>query len=590
MNLYQDFIFHSKYSKNNETWENCVDRYIEFMKFLPYHKDIIKQAIVNMDVMPSMRALKMSGEAIKRDNSCMYNCAYKELSSIKSFCDIMYLLFRGVGCGSSVEYNVINKLPNLPNLIVKFSGNPIVIGDTTESICDNIEKLLIFLYQGIEPIFDYSLLRPKGSPLMTTGGFAVGFEAIKSTFDFIISVFKDSINHKQKKLNSINCYDIITNMASIIQCGGVRRSALLVLIDLADPLFNNFKSPDKPHRYYANVSEVYNNPFDRYDIERMCNNALNPSGEPGFFSRYNAKKRFDGCRGLNPCGEILLEDASFCNLTEVICRPNDTLETLLHKAFVASIIATYQSSYTFFPYVSRGWNKEKSISLGVSLTGIYDCPIIYECSNVVKYMKAIIRNTNIDVSQILSIKSADRYTCIKPSGTVSQLVNSSSGIHPRFARYYKRAVICDEYDTNANNLIKLGLKSEKQHNGNGNVLYFPIKCDNFKPFDFEHFLQLYTHLFYNYTDNNISCTITINKDSNDINKISKFLALNRNSLIGITFLLNDTTFYPQMPYQEITKKEYDLMAKDYKKLSKTVLSSSNIRVQEYSCTSGKCEA
>jgi len=589
MNLYQEFIFHSKYSKNNETWEQCVERYIDFMNFLPIHKYIIRKAILNMDVMPSMRALKMSGNAIKRDNSCLYNCSYKELNTIKSFTDIMYLLFRGVGCGTSVEHNVIKNLPNLPKNVVLNNTSPIVIYDTTESICDAIESLFNLLFLGIEPGFDYTRIRPKGSKLMTTGGFAVGFEAIKSTIDYIIATFKLAVSKKQPKLSSINCYDIITKMASIIQCGGVRRSALLVLIDLADPLFNNFKSEENPHRYYANVSEVYNNPFDGNDIDRICNNAINLSGEPGFFNRFNAKKRFSNCKGLNPCGEILLDDASFCNLTEIVCRKNDTQETLIEKAQIASIISTYQSDFNFFPYVSDNWREKKSISLGVSLTGVYDCPLFFNNTFLPNYLKLVIKNTNIEVSKYLGIQPADRFTCIKPSGTVSQLVDSSSGIHPRFAEYYKRAVICDEYDQNANRLIELGIKHEKQNNGNGNVLYFPMQVEGFKPYNLTEFLGLYENLFHSYTDNNISCTITIDKEKNDIEIIKNWVKKNKNSLIGVTFLPKNTTFYPQMPYTEITEKEYKNMLKDFKKLNKISLSSSHNRLQEFSCTSGSCE-
>lgn len=601
LTYYQNFIHKSRYSRwvgtHRENWEETIKRYIEYM-YSKTNIDIpwktIEQYILSMKVAPAMRSLLVAGQAAEKDNASMYNCSYLEVNSLSSFTEAMYLLMCGVGVGFSVENRCIKQLPKIPERFNQAS-EIIRVEDTRAGWCIAFRNLLEALQLGRIPYIDYSLIRPEGTPLKTFGGRASGPGSLRSLFKYVIEKFKKAKTY----LTSLECYDIMCKIADSIMCGGARRAALICLFDFDDQSILTCKTDAQyeknPHRRLANNSIVYygknESLRENWEILKKSN-----SGEPGFFNRLHAMEKTGRTElvGCNPCGEVILLDREFCNLTEVVCREKDTFDSIAKKLEVAAIIGTLQSTFTDFQFLSPQWkaNCEAERLLGVSLTGIYDSPYMLNNSDKAR-MKQIVRDTNLKYSKMLGIEPAKLCTCIKPSGTVSQLVNCSAGIHPRFSQYYIRAVRGPKTDPLYKFMESAGVPSEQDiYDEKMMVLYFPVKSGDspiVEPLllDFLGLVKSYTD---EYTDHNVSCTAYL-KD-NEWDTAYNWLSQNFDSLTGITFLPITETIYKQMPFTKCDKKQYEALVKKMPHIiewQNFIESSDNTHInQEYACKGDSC--
>lgn len=568
MNTYQEIIAKDRYSKwidnkRKETWEETVDRYCDFMNL-----QHVKPYILNMDVMPSMRLMLTSGEAVARENACAYNCAYTIIDDFKRFPEMLYLLMNGSGVGFSVESAYVNCLPAIPETFVKTS-EIISVADTRTGWVSAFKDLLNCLNKGQIPYINYNKIRPKGKRLKIFGGRSSGPEILKELFDFIIQKFTD--NHG-KKFTSLTCFDICCKIAQTVECGGVRRCALICLCDIFDELLLEAKTfenvQNHPYRRFCNISVVVE---DEHPNLIPFFNAVykNKTGEPGIFNRFLAWNKTGDLKikyGTNPCGEVILRPFQFCNLTEVVCRVNDNLITLLKKIEIATEIGTHQATLTKFnsDMLSEEWklNSEEDRLLGVSLTGICDCPLLL--SGDVEYIlhdlciKAVC--VNKEIAKKLNINPAKRITCVKPSGTVSQLVDSSSGIHPRYAPYYIRTVRFSKLNPICRVLIESGIKHEPAigDENRTEVFYFYVKSPHYKKYTAIDQINRYLLFNKEYADHSVSCTIEY-EDSEWID-IMKTIMKNISDISGITFFPKQT--YEQGVYMEITKEEYEANNKE----------------------------
>jgi len=464
MGAYEDFIHLSRYSRfiadwnRRESWSETVERLIDFwenqLKDTNIEKEVFEElytSVVHKDVMPSMRSMWSAGEALSKNHFRGYNCSFAAVDHPRVFDEILYILMAGTGVGFSAEAQHVNKLPIVNDQFVK-TERVISIEDSAEGWAKGLRKLIADLYLGNIHEWDYSRIRPEGARLKTMGGRASGPEPLKKLFEFVTQTFKNAAG---RKLRPIEVHDIVCKIAEIVVVGGVRRSALISISDLGDPELRDCKSgmwwENNAQRSLANNSAVYDQkPSMDIFMEEWLALKKSGSGERGIFSRYGAQRNTNGGRrdssqilGTNPCAEILLRSAQLCNLSEVVCRENDTEEDLKHKVKLATILGTFQASLTDFKYVRKIWQKncEEERLLGVSLTGIQDCKLLQNPDpRLLKEMKEVAIETNEEYSEILGINPATAITTVKPSGTVSQLVDSSSGIHGRFAPYYIRAV------------------------------------------------------------------------------------------------------------------------------------------------------
>lgn len=604
--IYQEFIHKSRHAKQldnrKESWEETVDRYISFMHDMCTCKESVdwkelEQSILDMEVMPSMRAMMTAGLAAYRDNASIYNCSYLEIDCWKSYSEMMYLLMNGVGVGFSVENRCIKNLPKIADVIKKVDTK-IVVQDDRIGWATAYLELLCALTDGKSPIIDYSLVRPAGTPLKTFGGRASGPASLRELFEFTKSLFSKRVG---SKLSSLDCLDLACKTAETILCGGSRRSALICLFDKDDESIISCKSGNwyetHPHRRMSNNSGVY---LGKPSREQFMHNwkllESNKSGEPSFFNRgFAQEKTGRGTNiGINPCGEAILRPNEFCNLTEVVCRANDTKEALLHKIELATILGTLQSTITNFRFLRDDWkrNCENDRLLGVSLTGIYDLTETVLDAHTLRLMKETSHKVNFELSRKLDINRAASITCIKPSGTVSQLVDSSSGIHPRFSQYYIRAVRGSVHDPIYPFMAEHGVPSEPdvQDPDNTVVLYFPIKspsiAKNITPIEHLEKILLFSEA---YTDHAVSCTVSL--APSDWGLIGEWYYKNFDSLVGVTFLHKFDSVYKQMPYQACSEKEYkDLLDRmptsiDWNRLP--VMNDS--AYQELACKGGQCE-
>ena len=466
---YQSFIHQSRYAKyidgrGRESWAETVGRYVDNVVRPVLGNDSyvnqIEQSILALEVMPSMRAMMTSGAALERDNTAGYNCSYLPVDDPKSFDEAMFILLCGTGVGFSVERQFIQKLPEVPELYE--SETMIVVKDSKEGWAKAYRQLLALLWAGEIPKWDVSRVRPAGARLKTFGGRASGPAPLVELFNFTVTTFKLA---QGRKLSSMECHDLMCFIGQIVVVGGVRRSAMISLSNLSDDRMRHAKSGQwwetAPHRALANNSVSYS---EKPDIETFMREwtALveSKSGERGIFNREASKKQAEkyGRRdpnyefGTNPCSEIILRPYQFCNLTEVVVRATDTLDDLKRKVKVATILGTIQSSYTRFPYLRKVWQKntEEERLLGVSLTGIMDNPLMTAVNSKLEKTLDDLRNvalaTNHEYADLLGIPQSAAITCVKPSGTVSQLVDSASGIHARHSPYYIRTVRGDNKD------------------------------------------------------------------------------------------------------------------------------------------------
>jgi len=595
MDDYQKYIAVSRYArfipelKRRETWEETVQRYVSFFKekFGPdYPEKMIFNSIKNLEVMPSMRSLMTAGKALERDHAAGYNCAYIAVDDPRAFDESMYLLMNGCGVGFSVERQVIIKLPMVAEEF-HHTETTIKVRDSKIGWSTALRELIAMLYSGQIPNLDTSSVRPSGAPLKTFGGRASGPEPLVAMFGNIIRTFRNAAG---RKLNSLECHDIMNHIASAVVVGGVRRSAQISLSNLSDERMRNAKNGqwwvENGQRALSNNSVAYT---EKPDIGVFMSEWKSlydsKSGERGIFNRYAALKKMaqNGRRdvkkaeemtlGCNPCAEIFLRSAGFCNLTEVVIRPEDTLETLKEKVEVATIIGTFQASLTNFRYLRAIWKKnaEEEALLGASLTGIMDHPVLgyptEETSEWLNQMRQVAIETNTMWADKIGINSAAAITTTKPSGTVSQLVNSASGIHPRFAPYYIRTVRSDKTDPIGIYLKEQGIPVEDDvMNPNKTwVFSFPQKapstCRTAAEMTAMEQLEHYLVFYKNWAEHTVSITVYVRE--HEWLDVGAWVYKHFDDIGGISFLPYSDNIYQQAPYQTITENKYNELMKTF---------------------------
>lgn len=616
----QQFIHISRYARwqdelgRRETWPETVDRYCEYFhdkypKLFP--KNLIFDAIHNINVMPSMRALMTAGEALDRDNMAGYNCAYRAVDDLSAFDEVLHTLMCGTGVGFSVEKRYVNKLPGLPESF-KPATDPIAVEDSKEGWATALNRAIAQLWGGVIPRFNVDAVRPAGARLKTFGGRASGPDPLLKTLDFLIVT---CINAKGRKLKPIECHDIMCIIASNVVVGGVRRSALISLSDIDDTEMRNCKSgawwEKHPHRALANNSAVYNQtpgPDVFWDEWTALRNSH--SGERGIFNRCGAEEKIhrlpfrqaDSEYGTNPCGEIILRSKQLCNLSEVVIRPNDTLLSLAAKVKVATIIGTFQSTLINFGYASPDWRKNcaEERLLGVSLTGIMDHPVLSkptsETAQWLKTLKYVARGANQDYANRLGIHQSSAITTVKPSGTVSQLVDSASGIHPRYSNYYVRTIRGDKKDPLSQFMRDIGVPVEScvLNPDNTDVFSFPVESpkDCVTRDEKSAIEQLRHYSLFNREWCEHSPSITVYVKEHEWEEVGAYVHDRFDRFNGITFLPHDNHSYQQAPYQEIDEVTYRRLKKQMPNIDWTLFSESDdntVNTKELACRSGSCE-
>jgi ribonucleoside-diphosphate reductase alpha chain len=558
-----------------------------------------------------------AGEALRRENVAGYNCAYVAVDNPRAFDEIVYILMNGTGIGFSVEEKYTSQLPTISDE-VHDSDTTIVVSDSKMGWSKAFKELIHLLYSGQVPKWDMSKVRPAGAPLKTFGGRASGPEPLDDLFKFCVKTFRLAAG---RKLTTIECHDIVCKIADIVVVGGVRRSALISLSDLSDDRMRLAKSGQwweiNGQRALANNSYVVNGDIDiGIFMKEWLSLYESKSGERGIFSRSAARNqvaKLGGRRdpnhewGCNPCSEILLRPREFCNLTEIVVREFDTLETLIEKAKLASILGTFQSTLVNFKYLTKKWkeNCEEERLLGVSLTGIMDNELTngkkgHEVlAETLEILRKVVNDTNVEWAKKLGIPASCGTTCVKPSGTVSQLVNAASGIHDRHAPYYVRTVRADKKDPLALMMIEMGFPVEDcvMRPDHVNIFSFPIKSPENAVFrkDRTAIEQLELWLLYqrHWTEHKPSITVTVKEE--EWLQVGSWVYDHLDEMSGVSFLPYSDHVYRQAPYQDCTKEEYEaLVAKmpkgvDWSKLSDFEKTDTTTGVQQLACASGNCE-
>ena len=627
---YQEFIHLSRYSrwlpkeKGRETWSETVARYFDFFEThlkenckYTLDKDMrhkLEDAVLSLKVMPSMRCLMTAGEALKRENIAGYNCSYISVDRPQAFDEILYVLMNGTGVGFSVERQFVS---NLPTVAEEFymSDTIIVVQDSKLGWAKAFKELVAMLYHGQIPKWDLSKVRPAGAPLKTFGGRASGPEPLQRLFEFTKEIFQSAAG---RKLSSLECHDIVCKTAEIVVVGGVRRSALISLSNLSDDRMRVAKSGqwwnDNGQRALANNSACYT---EKPDVGIFMDEwkALydSKSGERGIFNRESAKRIAEKSErrdvgydfGTNPCSEIILRSREFCNLSEVVVRPEDTEDTLLEKVKLATILGTFQSTLTNFKYVSKEWKKNcvEERLLGVSLTGIMDnkwtAGKLPGLDVLLKNLKQMSVDTNKEWSEKLKINQSAAITCVKPSGTVSQLVDSASGIHARHNPYYIRTVRGDKKDPLTKMMVDMGfpVEDDVMKPLDTSVFSFPIKCSEDAVFrqDMNAIEQL--ELWKTYQEHwcEHKPSVTISVKENEWIEVGAWVYKNFDLMSGVSFLPYSEHTYKQAPYQDCDEKDYEKLLNkmpvnvDWTKLSDYETSDMTVGSQELACSSGSCE-
>ena len=576
---YQNFIALSRYARwkeeegRRESWDETVDRYIDnivrpVLKGKKYKETIseLRDAILGLQVMPSMRALMTAGAPAQRDNTCIYNCSYLPVDHPRAFDEAMFILLCGTGVGFSVEREAVSKLPIVPEDLSE-TDDVIVVPDSKEGWARSYRKLISMLYLGDIPKWDLSKIRPAGARLKTFGGRASGPGPLDQLFHYTVNIFKNSAG---RQLTPFECHSLMCKVGEIVVVGGVRRSAMISLSNLQDDKMRSAKSGDwwtnRPEMALANNSVCYTS---KPDMEAFLSEwkALveSKSGERGIFSRAAAKDHVakNGRRnnewdfGTNPCSEIILRPHQFCNLTEVVVRATDTEETLANKVFLATVLGTVQSNYTYFPYLRSRWetNTAEERLLGVSLTGIMDNDLTSNPDpDMLERLKEVAVVANQKFAKELKIKPSAAITCVKPSGTVSQLVDSASGIHARHSAHYVRTVRADNKDPLTAFLIDQGVPSEPcvMKPDTTTVFSFPITAPagavtRTEMSSLEQ-LEVWKRYAIHWCEHKPSVTISVRDD--DWLKVGAWVYDNFDLLSGISFLPQDNHTYQQAPYQE----------------------------------------
>ena len=619
---YQSFIHKSRYAKyfdnkGRESWSETVERYMNnVIRPKAGHDsyvDQIRDAILNLDVMPSMRAMMTAGPALARDNTAGYNCSYLPVDDPKSFDEAMFILLCGTGVGFSVERQFISKLPEVPELFD--SETTIVVKDSKEGWAKAFRQLLALLWAGEIPQWDIGLVRPAGSRLKTFGGRASGPAPLVELFNFAIKTFK---NAQGRKLSSIECHDLMCFIGQIVVVGGVRRSAMISLSNLSDDRMRHAKSGQwwetAAHRALANNSVSYTEKPDMETFMREWQALVeSKSGERGVFNRQaskvqaakNGRRDPDYEFGTNPCSEIILRPYQFCNLTEVVVRATDNIENLEGKVRIATILGTIQSAYTKFPYLRKVWSKntEEERLLGVSLTGIMDNPLMTHenmgLEKTLAHLRSVAISTNAEWADRLGIPVSAAITCVKPSGTVSQLVDSASGIHARHSPYYIRTVRGDNKDPLTQLMKDQGIPNEPcvMKGDTTTVFSFPQKspAGAVTRNDMTAIEQLKLWLTYqrHWCEHKPSVTISV-RDSEWMH-VGAFVYEHFDEMSGVSFLPHSDHTYQQAPYQDCTKEEYEVLLGsmpekiDWSKLSDYEQEDNTVAMQTMACTGDVCE-
>ena len=620
---YQSFIHKSRYAKyfdgkGRENWDETVSRYMDNIVRPVAGDDSyinqIEEAILNLDIMPSMRSMMTAGPAAARDNTCMYNCSYVAVDKPTRFDEAMFILLCGTGVGFSVERQYISKLPEVPEQLFD-SETTIVVKDSKEGWAKAFRQLLALLWSGEIPKWDVSKVRPAGARLKTFGGRASGPAPLVELFNFAVATFK---NAQGRKLSSMECHDLMCFIGQIVVVGGVRRSAMISLSNLSDDRMRHAKSGQwwetAAHRALANNSVAYT---EKPDIETFMREwtALveSKSGERGVFNRQasqkqaakNGRRNPDKDFGTNPCSEIILLNAQFCNLSECIIRATDSIEDIERKVKLATILGTIQSTYTKFPYLSKDWqrNTEEERLLGVSLTGIMDNPLMTSknegLEKTLEHLRSIAVATNAEWAERLGIPVSAAITCVKPSGTVSQLVDSASGIHARHSPYYIRTVRGDNKDPLTQFMIDNGIPHEPcVFKGDTTTVFsFPQKspADAVTRNDMTAIEQLEMWLTYqrHWCEHKPSVTISV-RDSEWL-EVGAFVFKHFDEMSGVSFLPHSDHTYQQAPYQDCSESEYkellSLMPEriDWTKLSEYEQEDNTAAMQTLACSGDSCE-
>jgi ribonucleoside-diphosphate reductase alpha chain len=628
MDYYQQFIAKSRYSRflpeknRREHWEESVDRYFTFMfnhleekyKFSP-NNDLrleLISAVKNLDVMPSMRAIMTAGKALDRDNTAGYNCSYLPIDDPKAFDEAMYILLCGTGVGFSVEHKYVTQLPEVPDQLFD-SQTTISVADSKEGWAKALRQLIALLYSGEVARYDLSRIRPAGARLRTFGGRASGPGPLDELFKFTIAKFRGAVG---RKLTSIECHDLLCKIGEVVVVGGVRRSAMISLSDLEDDRMRSAKSGNwweqTGHRALANNSATYVSKPDIGQFLQEWTSLYNShSGERGIFSRQasqvqaakNGRRDSSYSFGTNPCSEIILRPYQFCNLTEVVVRAEDTVADLANKVRIATILGTFQSTLTHFPYLRKIWQKntEEERLLGVSLTGILDNPwmgrVCESTTQSLEYLRDVTITTNNEFATRLGIPVSAAITCVKPSGTVSQLVNSASGIHTRHSEYYVRRVRGDKKDPLTKFLTDSGIPTEDcvMRPDSTAVFSFPVKAPESSRTR-EHLtamqhLDLWLMYQRHWCEHKPSVTISVKED--EWMDVGAWVWRNFDEISGISFLPWDGGSYRQAPYEECTKEQYEeLLSKMPTEIVWDNLKEEEDNVegaQTLACVAGHCE-
>ena len=624
---YQTFIATSRYARwleeegRRETWGETVERYLQNIAktwLKPVDLDEMREAILSLEVMPSMRSLMTAGESSERDNTCMYNCSYLPVDDPKSFDEAMFILLCGTGVGFSVERQFITKLPEVPSLFE--SDTTVVIKDSKEGWAKGLRQVLALLWAGEIPKWDVSKVRPAGARLKTFGGRASGPAPLVDLFNFAVTTFKGA---QGRRLSSIECHDLMCKIGEVVVVGGVRRSAMISLSNLSDDRMRHAKSgnwwENAGHRALANNSVSYTEKPDSMSFMREWAALMESgSGERGIFNREASIKQAakNGRRttrkvhgnyefGTNPCSEIILRPNQFCNLTEVVIRATDSIEDLARKVRLATVLGTIQSTYTHFPYLRKVWrfNTEEERLLGVSLTGIMDNKLMTTAnaglSETLEHLRNVAISTNAEWADRLGIPHSTAITCVKPSGTVSQLVDSASGIHARHSPHYIRTVRGDNKDPLTQFMIDQGVPNEPDvmKPDATTVFSFPMQsplgavCTA----DMTAIEQLDMWLMYQRHWCEHKPSVTINVKADEWLEVGAFVYKHFDEMSGVSFLPFNEHTYQQAPYQECVATDYHILLDqmpnniDWDKLSDYEKEDNTSGMQTMACTGDVCE-
>lgn len=629
MTPYQTYIAKSRYSRylddkgRREHWDETVARYFDFMEkhlkknnnytLTPELRNRLETAVVNLDVMPSMRSIMTAGEALERQNIAGYNCSYLPIDDPKAFDEAMYILLCGTGVGFSVEQKYVNKLPEIPEKL--YESNTVVhVKDSKEGWAKALRQVMALLWAGEIPKWDVSAVRPAGTRLKTFGGRASGPEPLVELFKYVVSKFKGAAG---RKLTSLEAHDILCKIGEVVVVGGVRRSAMISLSDLGDDRMAHAKAGNwwdgQGQRALANNSAVYEVKPDVGQFMREWSNIYEShSGERGIFNRYaselqaakNGRRVLGKEWGTNPCSEIILRPYQFCNLSSVIVRADDDVESLKEKVAIATILGTFQSTMTNFPYLRKIWqtNTEEERLLGVSMTGILDNPLLNSTNDLdlpkrLEALRAVAIDTNAQFAADLGIPVSAAITCVKPEGTVSQLTGTASGIHPQHSQYFIRRVRSDNKDPLTTFLKNSGFPSEPcvMKPDSTTVFSFPMKVEKGAVLRedlsaIEH-LKLWLVFQRHWCEHKPSVTISVTE--NEWPSVGAWTWEHFDEVTGVSFLPMDGGSYRQAPYESIDEATYNQLAAempatiDWEAMSENT---DNVEgAQMLSCTAGACE-